>query len=47
MYEYAWKIYKSVPWKKAINKFMMIRYRLQSIYYVNFVENKQKTYNLI
>jgi hypothetical protein len=33
--------------KKAINKFMIIRYRLQSIYYVNFVENKQKTYNLI
>ena len=34
--------------KKASNKFMIIRYRLQSTYYVNFVENKQsKTYNLI
>ena len=28
--------------KKAINKFMIIRYRLQSIYYVYFVENKQR-----
>jgi hypothetical protein len=34
--------------KKVINKFMIIRYKLQSIYYVYFVENKQrKTYNLI
>jgi hypothetical protein len=47
MYEYAWKIYKSVPCKKkAINKFMMIRYILQSIYYVNFVENKQRKHTI-
>jgi hypothetical protein len=30
------------PLQKIINKFMIIKYRLQSIYYVNFVENKQK-----
>jgi hypothetical protein len=33
---------QSLTKKKAINKFMIIRYRLQSIYYVNFVENKQR-----
>jgi hypothetical protein len=27
--------------KKAINKFMIIRDRLQSIYYINFIENIQ------
>jgi hypothetical protein len=32
--------------KKAINKFMIIRYRLQSIYYVNFVENKQRKHTI-
>ena len=36
------KIYKSVPCKKVINKFMIIRYRLQSIYYVYSIENKKK-----
>lgn len=28
--------------KKLINKFMIIRYRVQKIYHVYFVENKQK-----
>jgi hypothetical protein len=32
--------------KKTINKFMIIRYRLQSIYYVNFVENKQRKHTI-
>jgi hypothetical protein len=31
------KIYRRVPWKIVINKFMTTRYRLQSIYYVYFV----------
>jgi hypothetical protein len=42
IYEYTWKIYMSFPYKKVINKFMIIRYKLQSIYYVYFVENKQR-----
>jgi hypothetical protein len=40
------KIYKSIPYKKIINKFMIIKYRLQSIYYVNFIENKQRKHTI-
>jgi hypothetical protein len=32
--------------KKTINKFIIIRYKLQSIYYVNFVENKQRKHTI-
>ena len=38
--------YTSESLEKKNYKFMIIRYRLQSIYFVNFVENKQRKYTI-